>query len=181
MRKALYILGDLRDADIRWLASHGVQRTLEPGTELIRAGEPVSELYFVTAGTLQVGDSDDRVIAELSMGDIIGEMSFVEKRPPSVSVVAHSDCRVLAVDQRLLLAEFKRNEGLAARFYRALAVFLSDRLRSATAVDARTAGQNKQQAFENENELDEGILDEIHMAGDRLNRLIDVLEGRAGI
>ncbi len=180
MRKALYILADLRDEDIRWFANNGAQRALDPGTRLIKAGESVKELYFVTSGSLQITDDQQNTIAELGLGDIIGEMSFVEKRPPSVSVIAQEDCRVLAVDQQLLLAEFKINEGMAARFYRALAVFLSDRLRSAT-TGTSIDGQSSQQDFEDANELDETILDGIQMAGDRLIRLIDALEGRGTI
>jgi len=180
MRKALYILSELRDEDIRWLAKHGEQRTLVSGATLITAGEPVGELYFVTAGSLLVEDTHNVKVAELGLGDIVGEMSFVEKRAPSVSVIAQTDCRILAVDQQMLLAEFKRNEGLAARFYRALAVFLSDRLRVATH-GGQDSGASSQQAFEDKNELDEGILDGIHIAGDRLLRLIDALEGRATI
>jgi len=180
MRKALYILSELRDEDIRWLAQHGEQRTLVAGEALITAGEAVSELYFVTAGDLLVKDTSNRQVAELGLGDIIGEMSFVEKRPPSVCVIAQTDCRILAVDQQMLLAEFKRNEGLAARFYRALAVFLSDRLRAATP-GGKDSAASSQQAFEDENELDEGILDGIHIAGDRLLRLIATLEGRVKV
>ncbi len=180
MRKALYILADLRDEDIRWFARHGEQRSLAPGSSLITAGQAVKDLYIVTSGTLEVRDGKQNVIAQLGMGDIIGEMSFVEKRPPSVSVNAQEECRVLAVNQRLLLAEFKTNEGMAARFYRALAVFLSDRLRSATTVIS-IDGQSSQQDFEDANELDETILDGLHTAGERLIRLIDALEGRGTV
>ena len=90
MRKALYILSQLRDEDIRWLARNGTQQVLEPGTTLIKADQPVKDLYFVTAGTLEVVDESEHIIAELGLGDIIGEMSFVEKRPPSFSGIRGS-------------------------------------------------------------------------------------------
>jgi len=56
-------------------------------------------------------------------------------------------------------------------------VFLSDRLRS-------TVGQlgygraGAEEAFALENELDDGLLDTLHVAGDRMLRLIAILDGR---
>ena len=54
---------------------------------------------------------------------------------------------------------------MAARFYRALAVFLSDRLRS------RSGGSAE--------ELDEGLLDTVQQAGERFVRLVRMLEGKS--
>ena len=52
MRKALYILGDLNDRDIAWLAAAGERRTLARGSVIVRAGEPVEALYIVADGAL---------------------------------------------------------------------------------------------------------------------------------
>lgn len=173
MRKALYILGDLDDRDLIWLASEGSLRIVAPGGTVIRAGSPVHDLYFVTEGELTVTTPSGRAVARLGVGDVIGEMSFVEKTSPSVSVAvpvsARGSTRLLAVPRETLLRAFASNPAFAARFYRALAVFLSDRLRATTA----TAGEE-----DVDNELDEGLLDNLHVAGDRMLRLIDLLEGR---
>lgn len=164
MRKALYILGDLDDHDLVWLADRGEVVALKAGEHLIHAGEPVKHLYFVTDGELAVELPDGPQLARIGVGDVIGEMSFVEKQPPNASVRATAPCRLLRIPRDVLLAEFKHNAAFAARFYRALAVFLSDRLRTSSSPD--------------DTELDEGLLDTLHVAGDRMRRLIDVLEGR---
>lgn len=169
MRKALYILGDLNDRDLIFLAEQGQIRLIPAGDPVIEAGEPVHFLFFVTEGELQVQTPGGMKIADLGVGDVIGEMSFVEKSSPSVSVVARRPSRILAVPRNALFEEFTRNQGFAARFYRALAVFLSDRLRTTT---SEASGE------ELDNELDEGLLDNLHVAGDRMLRLIDLLEGR---
>jgi len=180
MRKALYILGDLNDADVAWLVEAGERLTLPAGSLVIRSGEPVDSLYIVTDGALEVLLPGGRRIAELGPGDILGEMSLIEKRPPTASVRALEETRVLAVPQARLRDQLDRDQGFAARFYRAIAVFLSDRLRStvgqlgygtATPADA-------EEAFALENELDEGLLDNLHVAGDRMLRLIALLDGR---
>ena len=168
MRKSLYILGDLDDRDIIWLSRHGSRRSISAGSALVAAGRDPEALFFVTDGRFRVSRADGRVVAELGAGDVVGEMSFVEKRPPSADVTALTDGRVLAVPRDAILAAFREDPGMAARFYRALAVFLSDRLRVTTEQSGDSAG-----------ELDEGLLDTLHIAGDRMLRLIDMLEGRA--
>ncbi len=165
MRKALYILGDLHDRDIAWLAQAGSVRKLVDGETLIAAGRPVDNLFFVTDGRLQVTSPSGNRLADLELGEVVGEMSFVEKRLPSATVKALGEARVLAIPRAAMLEAFARDNGLAMRFYRALAVFLSDRLRTAT-----SAG--------NDMEIDEGLLDTLSMAGDRFIRLIETLEGR---
>ncbi len=165
MKKALYILADMDDRDILWISQAGRLRELAPGETLIAAGQPVSELYFVTEGSLEV-TVGGHPVARLTTGDVIGEMSFVEKRPPSASVRALDNAHVLAIPRDAILAAFEADHGFAARFYRALAVFLSDRRRTATS------------GGEDDGELDEGLLDSLSQAGDRFMRLIGLMEGR---
>ncbi len=166
MRKALYILGDLEDADILWLAHNGNVQSLAPGHILIHAGRPIADLFFVTDGSFSVTSPSGQSLATLSLGDVIGEMSFVEKALPSATVTALAGARVLAVPRAAIHAAFAADTGFAARFYRALAVFLSDRLRSLSSAPGTVA------------ELDEGLLDSLNDAGDRFIRLIALLEGR---
>jgi CRP/FNR family transcriptional regulator, cyclic AMP receptor protein len=164
MRKALYILADLDDRDIGWLAKMGEVRSFAAGETLIAAGHAVEHLFFLTDGTLEVTGPKNTRLAVLELGEVVGEMSFVEKRMPSATVKALTAARVLAVPRAAMLAEFARDAAMGMRFYRALAVFLSDRLRTASGVD--------------DNELDEGLLDTLSIAGDRFIRLIAMLEGR---
>ena len=170
MRNSLFILSDLDDRDLIWLNAAGALRRLGPGDRLIEAGREVRHLFFVIDGSLAVTLPDGRRVATLGSGDVVGEMSFVEKRPPSASVVAEGTARLLAVPRDAILARFEGDAAFAARFYRALSVFLSDRLRTAT---GGTVGEGA------DGELDEGLLDTMHVAGDRFIRLIALLEGRA--
>lgn len=163
MRKGLIILGDLKDEDLIWLSRAGELREVPEREAIITAGQDVKDLFFVTHGHFSV-EINGNSVAEVATGDVLGEMSFVEKRAPSASVIAREGARVLAVPRQKLMREFETNDGFAARFYRALAVFLSDRLRAMGPTDAR-------------DEIDEGLLETLHVAGDRMLRLIDLLEG----
>ena len=48
MRKSLYILGQLSDLDIEWLATKGNKLQVSPGTTLIKENETVDALYIIS-------------------------------------------------------------------------------------------------------------------------------------
>lgn len=179
MRKALYILADLDDQDLLWLVENGSYRRFSAGTRLIEAGTRVDNLYIVIDGELEVILPPAKKIGEMGAGDIIGEISLIEKRPPAVSVVMASDSKLLAIPQQRVHNRLRRDIAFAARFYHALAVFLADRLRARVATLGYSDRDVKdaQAAFEQVNELDENLLDNLHVAGDRMRRLVRLLEG----
>tara|TARA_R110000824_G_scaffold111734_14_gene260460 strand:+ start:338 stop:859 length:522 start_codon:yes stop_codon:yes gene_type:complete len=168
MRKALYILGDLAEEDVIFLANAGEVKRLAEGETLIRSGVEVTALYFLTRGAMAVRLANGAEIANLGIGDVVGEMSFVEKRAPEADVVASEACRLLAVPRAAIDAELKANPAFAGRFYKALATFLSDRLRTMTANIAGGGAVG--------DELDERLLDMVHVAGDRMLRLIELMD-----
>jgi len=133
MQNVRYITAGLSDADMLWLLSVGKLRSLKAGERLVAAGKMPAELFFVTHGTLGVVLDDGRRVAELRHGDVVGEMSFVEQNAPGASVLAEEQSEVLAIPRKLILSRFEEEPLFAARFYRALAVFLSERLRDTTA------------------------------------------------
>ena len=170
MRKALYMLGDLAEEDILFLARAGDVGGYDIGDVLIHSGKRPDALHIVTHGSFAVRLPDGRTVATLEVGDVVGEMSFVEDRLPETDVIALEPSRALAVPRAALDAELAAQPAFAGRFYKALATFLSDRLRSLTA--------ERQGGLSSGEVLDERLLDIVHVAGDRMLRLIAILEGR---
>jgi len=164
MRKVLFIFGQLTDTDIEWLAKAGRRKRLPANTVLIRQGEPVETLFIVLEGELVVQDAKGKQIARLGVGEIVGEMSFIEARPPSATVRAASDVVVYAVPRTVLEQGLAHNVGFAARFYKSVAMFLSDRVRKATAGEQ---GLDRDRA----DELDDAVLDNVDRAGARFDAL----------
>jgi len=72
----------------------------------------------------------DQIIAELSSGEVVGEMSFVDTRPPSATVTAATAALLRAIPWGPLQSMLQQDSRFAARFYRALAILLSSRLRT---------------------------------------------------
>ncbi len=159
MRKVLFIFGQLTDGDVEWLAKNGSRRRVAKSTVLIHEGVPVESLYIVLEGELVVLQGKaKKPIARLGNGEMAGEMSFVDARPPSATVAAEQDSVVYTIPRKRLGEALEKNPGFAARFYKSVATFLSDRLRSAT--DASY-----------DDELDDSVLDNIDRAGARFNML----------
>lgn len=131
MRTVLFLLGELDDDDLDWLIERGERQRVETETILIYEGQPLSKLFIVLEGTLSVttAAAGGQEIASLLSGDIVGEMSFVDTRLPSATVRAKQDSLVLCLDQVELATKLGMDAGFAARFYRALAISLSTRLR----------------------------------------------------
>ncbi|HTA41468.1 MAG TPA: cyclic nucleotide-binding domain-containing protein [Bryobacteraceae bacterium] len=166
MRKALYFLGILNDADIDWLVSAGIRREIGAGTNLIDEGRPIDSVFLVIDGAFSVHSAalGGRQIAQLMSGEVMGEMSFVDSALPSATVKATERSFVLAIPRRRLNAKLAEDNGFAARFYRALSMFLADRLRNTVASFGNGAAQNR-----DEGELQGDSMDAIAMAGVRFD------------
>lgn len=173
MRKVLYILGQLNDEDAEWLARTGRIRTCKEGEVLINEGVATQDLYFVLDGEVGVQVKGAGEVARLGRGELVGEMSFVDSSPPSATILAHGGARVLAVEKAAIGARLRRDNGFAGRFYKAIAIFLADRLRSTMGRMRSTEGLHRDQIMDDE--LDESILDQISLAGSRFEHMLSIL------
>jgi len=129
-RLAEYLLGLLSDQDVDWLAVAGTRQTLHPGEVLVQAGAEPRAVYFVLEGALQVLNGADQPFATIERGELAGEVSFIDGRPATATVVAAQESLLFAVDRSHLGPKLARDAGFAARFYRALAAVLAKRFRS---------------------------------------------------
>jgi CRP/FNR family transcriptional regulator, cyclic AMP receptor protein len=181
MRKVLYILGQLDDEDIEWMLTAGTRDHVSAGATLIREGQAVDAVYIVLEGALSVTTkaNQGKEVAKLGAGEIIGEISFVDSRPPSATVVSTQESLVFRLDQARLSERLDTDTAFAARFYKALAVFLAGRLRSTTSRLGYSSGQSLDEGAEYEDELDLNVLDNVHLAGARFDRMVKRLSGAA--
>lgn len=130
MRKVLYILGQFDDSDIQWMSEAGEQWVLEAGASIIREGETIDHVFIILEGECEVSIQGLGLISTLRAGEVIGELSFIDRLPPSATVSATRTTNVLALPREALEAHTERDHAFGKRFYRALTLFMSDRLRS---------------------------------------------------
>lgn len=176
MRKALFFLGILNDADVEWMIAAGVKQQLSPGEVLIQEGQNAAAVFLVLEGVLSVvaRAAANQEVARLRSGEIVGEMSFVDSRPPSATVRAIEASSVLAIPRHGLEERLSQDAAFAARFYRAMAVFLSDRLRSTVGLLGYGSGQTLEDEASYADEIDSAVLDNVSLAGARF----DILQRR---
>jgi bacteriocin-type transport-associated protein len=173
MRKALFFLGILNDADVEWMIEAGAKQHLNPGDILIQEGKAATSVFLVLEGVLSVvaRAAGSKEVARLRSGEIVGEMSFVDSRPPSATVQAVEPSAVLVIPRRDLEARLSQDAPFAARFYRAMAVFLSDRLRSTVGLLGYGSGQTLEDEANYDDEIDTAVLDNVSLAGARFDLL----------
>ena len=108
LRRAPLFSG-LDDATLGALEERFEAIPIPGGATLFEAGDPADALYVVSFGCLAVFDppgpeGNARTIAELPVGDIVGEMSLIGHRRRAHTIAAIRDSEVL----RLTRSEFER-------------------------------------------------------------------------
>lgn len=175
MRKVLYILGQLSDADVAWLARVGKRAKHGKGAELIKYGVELDQLFIILDGELAIRTNKGFELARVGSGEILGEMSLVDSRPPSASAVVVGDAYVLSIPKSVIQQKLDTDPGFGSRFYRAIAIFLSERMRST--VGRMGYGDDSTDTPVDNDELDTNVLDNVHLAGARFERLLKSLMG----
>jgi len=173
VRRALHLMGALDDNDIEWLVAAGARHFTQRGIVLVQEGMPIDSLFVLLDGRLVVRleAQGGKAIAWLRSGEIVGEISFVDSRPPTASVIVDEDSHVLAIPKTLLLERLKSDQGFAARFYRAIAVFLAERMRVTVAQlgYGSSVGDRDSLAID---ELDDTRMEDVSHATQRFDRLL---------
>ena len=179
MRNTLVVFGQLIDDDVTWLTETGAPQKLTAGTQLIAEGVPIQSVWVLLDGEARVstdgaGHTD---IARLRAGDMIGEMPFIDASPPSASVTTIIDSVALEIPRDALERKLHADSDFSSRFYRALAMLLSDRMRQTMSrfTNSRQDGRGHALAPD---ELDPNVLEEVTRAGERFDRMVKASQNR---
>jgi CRP-like cAMP-binding protein len=169
MRKVLYVLGELEDSDLQWLLDAGRSRSVGRGDAIIREGQRQDELFIVLAGELdvRVGPAGGTQVARLGPGEMIGDMSLLDSRPPNATVTALGDARLFAIAHVKLRAKLAGDPAFAARFYRAICIFLANRLNRATTMIGTGRTPSLDATVREDDEISPEALDKVDLAGAR--------------
>jgi CRP-like cAMP-binding protein len=179
MRKVLHLMATQTDDYDDWLSPHRRVRYAPRDATIIQQGRPFEALMVLLEGQLSVrlGERADQAIATLFPGEVLGDISFIDERPPSASVVVVHDSHVLAIDRDVLSAKLDRDSPFAARFYRGLALFLASRLRTTT---AHLGYGRSSSAVEEAETVEAGELEGISLAARRFDQMLRRLRAAGG-
>lgn len=182
MRKVLFILGEFDDEDVDWMVDNGRKVVHPRGGVLIREGEPVPVISILLDGELSVTLSAmaGKEIARLYAGEVLGELSFLDSRPPSATVTAMEDVTVLSIPRETLRRKLEEDLGFAARFYRAIGMFLASRLRKTQLRLGYGDRSGSDEEGRSEDEMDPAVLDGVALAGARFDWMLKRLRAARG-
>jgi len=123
-------LGDIEPSALALLREHLQWVELRGGQTLMTQGEPGDAMYLTVSGRLRtyIADEDgsQRMVREITRGQIVGEMSLYTEEPRSATLVAIRD----SVLVRLGKAEFKELLSISAQVSIALTRQIIQRLQT---------------------------------------------------
>ena len=127
------LLNELSESETEWLLTGGETRFCERDLVLVKEGCRIDYLYIILEGvfSVSVGGTGGREIAKLGPGQIVGEMSFLEDRPASATVIALEGSQVICIPRDKLEAKMRFDTAFSAHMHRALGIVTSRRLRDA--------------------------------------------------
>jgi extracellular factor (EF) 3-hydroxypalmitic acid methyl ester biosynthesis protein len=136
MFPATILLQQLTESDITELISRLKERQYLADELIISEGEVPGAVYFVVNGLVSVdiegAAGQRRELARLGAGEIVGDVSWLERQPASASVRARESSVLAAITAAELDEMLALDAGFASRFYRGLAVLNASRVRRLT-------------------------------------------------
>lgn len=139
-------LKQLSNSDIQWLKHNGQPQKIQQGHVLIEQTRLPNFFYLLISGELTATISQnqggrmgrafaaleeeqdlEQEIARFTPGEVLGKMPVVELTPAAMTIRAAENSALLAVPYDALKEQIEEDFGFAARFYRAIAILLSER------------------------------------------------------
>ena len=124
-------------AEVRLLSQFMQVYRAGPGVEIIREGEAGDFMVFLIEGGIEVFKQDrwnaPRLIALITPGQSLGEMSMIDGEPRFASCVAAEPCLLAALSRESLARIILEQPILGAKVLMELVMMLSQRLRQTSA------------------------------------------------
>jgi CRP-like cAMP-binding protein len=77
--------------------------SMTAGTLIVDQGQTGREAFVILTGDVTV-KRNNRKIATLSSGDVVGELSLLDHGPRTATAICETDCTLLVIDQRRFLS-----------------------------------------------------------------------------
>ncbi|MBM3730669.1 MAG: cyclic nucleotide-binding domain-containing protein [Actinobacteria bacterium] len=111
--------------DLDKIAKASERLTLKAGTTMITQGTAGKQAYVILAGTATL-KRNGKKIASAEAGAMVGELSLLDQGSRTATVVCDSDCDVLVLEQRKLLAVIDEVPAVGHKLLAALATRIRD-------------------------------------------------------
>jgi CRP-like cAMP-binding protein len=122
----------LRNHDWELLLEKAETVIFQPNDVILEMEEKPQALYLINKGQVRVEQRPGRVLAYHSSGAVFGEISFLQGKGASASVIAEDEVEARVMHFMHVNGLLNSVPGLATRFYQTLAVTLAQRLQKAS-------------------------------------------------
>lgn len=129
------VLHELTVEERRELAPQFKVETYQTGKVIFREGDPGNKLYFIVRGVVQiekvVDESSTTRLARLGQGELLGEISVMDKSNRTATATAFVDAELAQMSRQQVDALITTHPKIAAKIFMGMAQSLARRLRSA--------------------------------------------------
>jgi CRP-like cAMP-binding protein len=117
------LFSGLSQRDLRRIGALAEEVWIPPGHHVIDEGKPALAFYVILDGRAHVTRGDSRrVLRQLGPGDYFGEMSLIDGKARSASVVAEGTLDVIRLKRSAFRQVLRREPDVALRIMTGLAV-----------------------------------------------------------
>jgi len=126
-----YLLKGATMGDVDSIQNISEVLEFEGGQSIVTEKDPSQDIMIVTAGRARVETREGDLIDELRVGEMVGEISFLDGKNRTANVAAAGPCKVLKIPAGRLRELMKANPGLELIILRNATLALCQRLREA--------------------------------------------------
>ncbi|NJR40659.1 MAG: cyclic nucleotide-binding domain-containing protein [Leptolyngbyaceae cyanobacterium CSU_1_4] len=156
------LLRELASGDIDWMVSAGQQIKIVAGEVFLQAREKIKHFYLVLEGELTAiqldSDQTEQAVYHFGAGDVIDAFFLLDKRSMLYSVKAQTEALLFAIPLKLLEEKLRQDILFGGRFYRAIAMMLSQKQWQMTAQASQEILQLKSAMLQSHQTTTKGIL-----------------------
>jgi CRP/FNR family transcriptional regulator, cyclic AMP receptor protein len=131
--RAVPLFNELSNRELRAVQRLVYVRHYTDRETVFSAGDPSLGMYIINVGAVriirEIPGGQPKLIAELTAGDVFGEMGLIDDSPRSASAVAHGATETIGFFKPELLNMSSRQPQLGLRILLSVAKTLSARLR----------------------------------------------------
>lgn len=106
--------------ELEKVAKAGDEITMTAGTLIVDQGQTGREAFVILSGTVTI-KRNNRKIATLGAGDVVGELSLLDHGPRTATAVCETDCTLLVIDQRRFIGVLDDVPAISHKLMAALA------------------------------------------------------------
>jgi len=113
--------GKIKDMSVK-------EKMIKPGEKLFEEGQQAHSLYLIQAGVVSIRKkkkSEQIEVAKLGSNQLVGELSFFDKKLRSATAIAITPVKVLEIDY----PSFEKAYATVPPYFRSIIEVLSERLR----------------------------------------------------